>query len=150
MGYPQNATGAIVKINTYERLAWATAGATIFLPQNPLGIGILKNPFTILLKQNYPNSGAYIPSTHSAWVEIALAFGYPGLLLMLGALLSLFALSTQSSGTFQFLPLLLSIGLILLYTIGEISSQHSIEMLCFLIALMTVLAMPLKAQNPVI
>ena len=32
MGYPQNPNGEGVKANTYERLAWASAGARIFLP----------------------------------------------------------------------------------------------------------------------
>ena len=139
MGYPQNANGEGVKANTYERLAWASAGARIFLPENALGVGILSKPFTTLLMQKYPNGGAYIPSTHSAWVEIALAFGYPGLLLTLGALFSLLCISVSFAGPHQYLTSLLSLGLILLYTVGEISSQHAIELLCFLIALMSAL-----------
>ena len=139
MGYPQNPNGEVVKANTYERLAWASAGARIFLPENPLGVGILSKPFTILLMQKYPNGGAYIPSTHSAWVEIALAFGYPGLLLTLGALFGLSCISVSFAGPHQYLTSLLSLGLVLLYTVGEISSQHAIEMLCFLIALMSAL-----------
>jgi hypothetical protein len=139
MGYPQNPNGEVVKANTYERLAWASAGARIFLPENPLGVGILSKPFTTLLMQKYPNGGAYIPSTHSAWVEIALAFGCPGLLLILGALVSIPCISVSFAGPHQYLTSLLSLGLILLYTVGEVSSQHAIEMLCFLIALMSAL-----------
>lgn len=139
MGYPQNPNGEVVKPNTYERLAWASAGARIFLPENPLGVGILSKPFITLLMQKYPNGGAYIPSTHSAWVEIALAFGYPGVLLTLGALFSLLCISVSFAGPHQYLTSLLSLGLILLYTVGEISSQHAIEMICFLIALMSAL-----------
>ena len=70
-------------------------------------------------------------------MEIALAFGYRGLLLTLGALFSLFCISVSFAGPHQYLTSLLSLGLILLYTVGEISSQHAIEMLCFLIALMS-------------
>ena len=139
MGYPNNANGELVKFNTYERLAWASAGVSIFLPENPLGVGILSKPFAILLMQKYPNGGAYIPSSHSAWVEIALAFGYPGLLLTLGALFSLLCISVSFAGSHQYLTSLLSFGLVLLYSVGEISSQHAIEMLCFLIALMSAL-----------
>jgi O-antigen ligase len=102
-------------------------------------VGILSKPFTTLLMEKYPNGGAYIPSTHSAWIEIALAFGYPGLLLTLGALVSIVCLSVSFAGPHQYLTSILSLGLILLYTVGEISSQHAIEMLCFLIALMSAL-----------
>jgi len=139
MGYPNNANGQVVKSNTYERVAWGVAGLQIFMPENPLGVGVLKNPFTILLKEKYPTSGEYIPSTHSAWVELGLAFGYLGLLLMLGSVISTFFLAMNSKSQSRVLTGLLSLGLICLYTVGEISSQHSIEILCFLVALMTAL-----------
>ena len=59
------------------------------MPKNPYGLGILKGPFTTLMKESYPNGTTYLPSTHSAWVEIGLAFGYLGLFLLLTALFSL-------------------------------------------------------------
>jgi len=37
---------------------------------------------------------------------------------------------------------LLSFGMLWLYTVGEVSSQHSIEILFYFIALMTALLMP--------
>ena len=145
-GYPQNAKGEEVKGNTYERLAWASAGVQIFLPENPLGIGVLKNPFATLLMQKYPNAGAYIPSSHSAWVEIALAFGYPGIFLLLASLLSITFLSLRSNSPFWATAGLLSLGLVMLYTVGEISSQHSVEILCFWVALMMALQWPRKLE----
>ncbi len=139
MGYPNNANGQMVKSNSYERVAWGVAGLQIFMPENPLGVGVLKGPFTILLKEKYSTSGEYIPSTHSAWVELGLAFGYPGLLLMLGSVMSILFLAINSKGPARALTGLLSLGLTCLYTLGEISSQHSIEILCFSVALMTAL-----------
>ena len=143
LGYPQNASGQIVKGNTYERFAWATAGFTIFLPQNPLGVGILRKSFATLLKDSYPNS-ADISGTHSAWVDIALAFGYPGLLLLIGSLLSTISLSMGSTSPLRSTAGLLSVGLILIYMVGEVSSQHGIEILCFLISLNAALLLPSK------
>ena len=139
MGYPNNANGQMVKTNTYERVAWGVAGLQIFMPENPLGVGVLKGPFTVLLKEKYPSSGENMPSTHSAWVELGLAFGYPGLLLMLGAVIATLIVSLKSTSPFSSLTGLFSLGLICLYTVGEISSQHSIEILCFSVALMTAL-----------
>jgi len=48
-------------------------------------------------------------------------------------------LSLKSKSPFSSLTGLLSLGLICLYTVGEVSSQHSLEILCFLVALMTAL-----------
>lgn len=146
LGYPQNSEGQVVKGNTYERLAWATAGATVFMPKNPYGVGVLKGPFTVLMKESYPNSITNLPSTHSAWVELGLAFGYPGLFLLLAALFSLGYLAFGARSGFQSTALLLSVGLLALYAVGEVSSQHSIEILIFLIALATALITP--KQHP--
>jgi len=145
MGYPKNEKGQEVKGNTYERVAWATAGTTIFLPENPLGVGILRYPFHTLLKEKYPNSGELL-STHSAWVEIALAFGFPGFLLMCGALVSVAYLSVKAHGPFQALTILMSMSLIMIYTVGEVSNQHSIEILCYLIALLSALLFPVGSS----
>lgn len=137
-GYPQNIEGRTVVANTYERFAWASAGLRIFLPENPWGIGVLKEPFRILLLEKYPNAGAYIPSTHSAWVEIGLAYGYLGIILMAGSVLSIFLLAfSKLNAMHRYAALLLSSALLLLYLVGEVSSQHSIEMLCFLVAMLT-------------
>jgi len=146
MGYPQNVTGEVVKANTYERLAWAVAGFKILLPANPLGLGVLKRPFYIALKEKYPDSADNLTGTHSAWVDIALAFGYPGSFLFLASLLSITFLSVRANSPFKNLASLMSLGLILLYTVGELGSQHSIEILCFLIGLISTLLLP--TQNP--
>ena len=147
MGYPQNATGEVVKSNTYERLAWAVAGIQIFLPENPQGLSILKQPFTRLVKEKYPNSSDSIPGSHSAWVDIALAFGYPGIFLFTASLFSIGYLSILTNSPFKNLVGLMSIGLILIYTVGEIGSQHSIEILCFVISLLSALLLPMQNSN---
>jgi hypothetical protein len=136
LGYPQSLPGQAVTGSTYERLSWVTAGIVIFVPENLLGVGILRNPFGVLLNTKYPNSGNYILSTHSAWVELTLAFGIPALIFTLGALLVILVLSVSSNSSFKYLPAILSLAIIMLYTVGEISSQHSIEILYFWIALL--------------
>lgn len=146
MGYPQNATGNLVKHNTYERVSWAIAGFNILLPENPLGVGVLKNPFYIALKDKYPNSANNHTGTHSAWVDFSLAFGYPGILLIFASLLSSAFLLARINSPFKSLASILSGGLILLYAVGEIGSQHSIEILCFFISLISALLLPI--QNP--
>jgi hypothetical protein len=65
-GFPKNTLGSEVRGNTYERVSWAAAGMTIFAPKTPLGVGILKRLFGVLLIEKYPNSSKKIMSTHSA------------------------------------------------------------------------------------
>lgn len=137
LGYPQNSSGKLVTPNTYERVAWATAGATIFVPENLLGVGILSKPFGMLLNEKYPDSGKHIISTHSAWIDLALAFGIPALALTLGALVAIMVLSITSRSLFRYLSAIVSLAIILLYTVGEVSSQHGIEILYFWITLLT-------------
>lgn len=142
LGYPQSMLGKAVAGNTYERLSWATAGVIIFIPESPLGVGILNNSFGILLHAKYPNSGSYIASSHSAWVELTLAYGIPALIFTLGALLSILVLSIITLGPFKGLPITLSLAIIFLYTVGEVSSQHSIEILYFLIGFLSACLLP--------
>jgi hypothetical protein len=142
LGNPQTELGRQVVGNTYERISWATAGIFIFVPENLLGVGILSKPFGVLLNAKYPNSGNYIVSTHSAWVELTLAFGIPALIFTLGALLITLFLSIANKGFFKYLPSILSITVILVYAVGEISSQHSIEILYFWIALLATCLFP--------
>jgi hypothetical protein len=137
LGYPINGLGDIVKGNTYERIGWATAGIIIFIPENPFGVGILSKPFGVLLNAKYPSSANYILSSHSAWVELTLAFGVPAIIFTLGALLSILALSIASRGPLKYLQVVLSFTIAILYAVGELSSKHSIEMLFFLIAFLS-------------
>jgi hypothetical protein len=147
LGYPQTSLGKNVAPNTYERISWATASLTIFIPENLLGVGILSKPFGVLLNAKYPNSGNYILSSHSAWVEVCLAFGIPAMFFVLGALISILIQSFNSKGPFKYLPAILSLAIILLYTIGELSNQHSIEVLFFLIALLGACLLPSASKR---
>jgi hypothetical protein len=132
MGYPKNELGQEVKMNTYERVAWATVGATILVPENPWGIGTLTNSFGQLLKSRFPDAIG-VKSTHSGWLEITLAFGFPGLFLLAGSLLLMMFRSIRVDSHFRASTGLLSFGLLLTYALGELSSQHAIEILCFCI-----------------
>lgn len=140
MGFPANDEGRTVAGNTYERVAWATVGLSL-VPKNPLGLGVLHRTFTKLLQEDFP--GASPPSTHSAWIELTLAFGILGILMILGSLLALVLLSLVGLSN-PFSGLVLSLGIIILaiYTVGELSVQHAVEILFFLIAFLATLRLP--------
>lgn len=151
LGYPKKSDGNVVAANTYERAAWATAGATLFLPENPLGLGILNRPYPRLLHEKYGKEVGYIPSTHSAWIEFGLAFGYPGALLLLSALVILIARSLSKPLIFSATSLSISLSLLIMYTVGELSTAHAVELLFYLLALIFAIQIgrktPLKS-NP--
>jgi hypothetical protein len=135
LGYPRKSDGTAVAANTYERAAWAAAGATLFLPENPLGLGILNRPYPRLLHEKYGKDVGYIPSTHSAWIEFGLAFGYPGALLLLSALIILIARSLRKPFNFRATSFSISLSLLLMYTVGELSTAHAVELLFYWLAL---------------
>lgn len=80
---PINELGAPANPSNYERISWAVSGGRL-LVQNPFGYGLLSLSFGGLGKQIWPN--ADISWTHSAWLDFALGYGFPGLLLIWSAL----------------------------------------------------------------
>lgn len=139
-GYPKTATGRVVAGNTYERVAWATAALKL-VPDNILGVGVLTKPFARVLQKKYPESTPW--STHSAWIEFTLAFGLPAFILLFGALTSILYLSISEPNSYCNISLIsLSLMLMLLYLVGELATQHGVEVFFYLIALMTGLRAP--------
>jgi hypothetical protein len=132
LGYPKKLDGTSVAANTYERAAWATAGSTLFMPENPLGLGVLNRPYPRLLLEKYGGKDvSYIPSTHSAWIEFGLAFGYPGMFLMLATLVIVTVRSVRKQFIFRATCLSISASLLLMYAVGELSTAHAVELLFY-------------------
>jgi hypothetical protein len=134
LGYPNGPNGQWVKSNTYERISWMVAGIKIFSKENMLGIGVLNRPFGILLNQKFTGSGKYINSTHSAWVDMLLAFGVPSLALIFCTLASILYLAFRANQLLNSIGIYLSICIFLSYATGELSSQHAIEILFFMLS----------------
>ena len=80
---PLNESGRPVNASNYERISWAIVGSRLLF-QNPLGYGLLSLSFGGLGKQIWPN--ADLSWTHSAWLDIALGYGLPGIILLLSAI----------------------------------------------------------------
>lgn len=136
-GYPKTSSGEQVYPNNYERAAWAAAGAhTIY--ENPLGYGLLEHSLGKMIQKSYPE--AVIRSSHSAWIDFGLAFGIPGLTLILGALISAMVLAMRSQSPNKLVVIWLAFSLLLTFTVAEVSSNHTIEILFFCIALLNTMA----------
>jgi len=137
-GYPNTPSGEPVYPNNYERAAWAAAGAHA-ISENPWGYGLLEHSLGKMIHQSYPD--AVIRSSHSAWIDFGLAFGIPGLLLTIGALISTMLLALRSNSPNQLVVIWLAFSLLLTFTVAEVSSKHTIEILFFFIALLNTMAL---------
>lgn len=129
-GLPLRSNGTQVAGNTYERVSWGVVGLRLIELQ-PLGSGILRS-FPIQARQLAPgfDSAAY---THSGWIDLGLAFGIPGLLLIPIALLIAMVRATLGlSSGYKATIITISLALLVLYSVGEYGFQHGIEILFYL------------------
>lgn len=133
-GFPKTESGKVVTYNTYERVAWATAGIKS-VPYHPYGVGILILPLGLAAKDLFP--GVSPLSTHSGWVDLTLAFGLPFIALMWMANLSIVYLAVKQKSPLKYTILTLSIILFALFLVGELSNGHNLEMLFYFFALMS-------------
>lgn len=142
-GYPKTSSGETVYPNNYERAAWATAGIKS-IAANPLGYGLLEHSLGKVIRESYPE--ATIQSSHSAWIDFGLAFGIPGLIFTMGALISIIILATKSSSPHYLTAIWVAAGLLLVFTVAEVSSKHTIEILFFCIALLNTMLLQKNAE----
>ena len=133
-GFPKTESGKVVTYNTYERVAWATAGIKS-VPYHPYGVGILILPLGLAAKDLFP--GVAPLSTHSGWVDLMLAFGLPFIALMWVANFSITYLAIKQKSPLKFTILTLSMILFTLFLVGELSNGHNLEMLFYFFSLMS-------------
>lgn len=137
MGYPKREDGQTVTVSTYERVAWATAGARAILSY-PKGVGTLSYPFAKhpsappKMEGIGPNSPEI--ATHSGWVELGLAFGVPMLGLIFTTLLIVFIQAARHAYPARMTVLGFVVLIFCLYTVGEVAIQHGVEILYYLLA----------------
>jgi hypothetical protein len=145
-GYPLNEHGTIVSITNYERAAWAYVGVKLSL-DNPLGYGLIEDSFAKMAKARWPDVGANLSHSHSGWLDVVLAIGYPGFFLLFLALL--FALKNailvkKPWSNLAFWPLLANL---LLWCTTEVSATVTFAALIFWICLCASLSIILIASS---
>ena len=129
---PVNELGNQVIPSNYERISWAVVGSHL-LAQNPYGYGLLSLSFAGLGKQIWPN--ADISWTHSAWLDFALGYGLPGLILFWLAILLTWRKSEFKNSPWSALGrwgLLLCAAVMLT---KEVSTQVVVNAMIFLVVL---------------
>ncbi|QWD76398.1 hypothetical protein ICV32_01625 [Polynucleobacter sp. MWH-UH24A] len=151
MGLPQGEDGHIPADANYGRIAWAVAGLSKIF-ENWYGVGTLAYPLG-----KHPNPPVNMPlgendpgiATHSGWIELGLAFGFPILALIFSVLLLSFIEATRNAYPARMTVLGLVVLIFSLYTVGEVAIQHGIEILYYLLAFISGLIFVKPTQAPI-
>jgi len=143
---PKNSLGIAVAGNTYERYAWIAAGSREVL-KHPLGYGLVNHPSFVrwLAKDGIAIDGQ--ASTHSGWVDLALAFGLPSITILFGCLFLILYQSLINKASIQFheyLALWISVAVFFAGFVQEISFKHTFEALIFFITFSAACINPLS------
>ena len=145
-GLPTRSDGSVVASNTYERTSLMVVGLRLVV-NNSIGNGVLRSlPDQMRLGGIEYNFFQY---THSAWIDLGLAYGWPGLLLLPTALLLCLLVSIKKyQGTYRCTVTSLAVSFLVLYLVGEYAFQHGIEILLFVCALLAGLILPGDYKKP--
>ena len=130
--FPKNSKGLLVAGNTYERVSWATQGI-ILISHYPMGYGSINQSFVGML--NHAKIEQQLESqTHSGWIDFGLAFGIPGLLILILTFASIIYKGCVRGNQFGLIGVWLILGFMPLGVIAEINYKHNFEILLFFIA----------------
>jgi hypothetical protein len=142
---PMNSEGSPVNSSTYHRVAWAVAGMHL-IAEHPFGYGVIKNSFTGLLDASGISHGG-LGQTHSGWVDFGLAFGLPGILLLLTWILAIVYIATKDMDGLNILAASISIVYIPLMLVAETAWKEYLEAEFFMLAFASGLVLMRRYRN---
>lgn len=148
-GLPLNKHHQKVAATNYERTAWGTAGLTLLL-EHPMGYGIIKQSFGYLALEKWPNiDPVRVKSTHSGWIDFALALGIPGIFWVFSSLLfSLKAAWGNRNQYWGILSLWVLPTTIFIWCVAELCTNHFVEMLFLILGFFAVINSNPKNELP--
>lgn len=141
---PKNSLGISVPGNTYERVAWATAGIRLINLQ-PYGYGSVNQSFKKMLDLANMQHGLQ-SQTHSGWIDFGLAYGIPGLVIFALIFFIVAILSLRRVNQFSLMGLWLILGIAPFGLIAEITYKHNFETLIFFVSLACSFVVPCKSS----
>jgi hypothetical protein len=139
-GFPRNKNGELVSATNYERAAWGTAGLTLLM-ENPMGYGLIKQSFGHLAQIKWPNvDPVKVKSTHSGWIDFALALGFPGIMLIwMCVFFSMRAAWSNRHSYFGVLSLWVLPTTAFVWLVAELCTNHFVEILFFILGFFAVI-----------
>ncbi len=136
VGLPLLADGSVAPESAYLRSAYATKGLQLLF-QNPLGYGLVEPSFLYLMKESGPDASSFSQiSSLSGWLDFGLGLGLPGLAFAWGAMALAFYYSFRQRTRWAFCTRWMLAGMFLVWIVAEVSRNHFVESLFFLIALL--------------
>lgn len=132
-GYPNNGYGDMVSITTFERVAWFRAGLEL-AAITPFGYGLVEDSFKHMAKLKWPEASPNLSHSHSGWLDLILAVGIPGFLLIVSAILILIRQSLYIRSPWSSMVFWALISLTLLWITTEVSATISFMALVFWIS----------------
>ena len=131
---PLRKDGTPVAGNIYERVILGSLGIRL-ITLNPIGNGSFRS-LRDDVKKIVPNYNSH-QYTHSAWIDLGLSFGLPGLLFLPIAFISLLVCAALNSQIrFRASIITMAIAILILYLVGEYGFGHSVEILFYLAGLL--------------
>jgi hypothetical protein len=148
---PSNQNQQPVNRSTYERIAWAHVGLTL-IEQIPLGYGLLHHSFGAMAAERWSDfhkpDGITRGATHSAWIDMTLGIGIPGVSMIALGLAISFARSSRLSGFWRrYLASTIPV-LVFIYLITEVASDVYVEFLFYVIFLFLGMTLQKKEGKP--
>ena len=143
---PLNSLGVSAAQNTYSRFAYIAVGIRL-IEQYPLGYGSVNRSFHGLqTAENIYHE--HTGQVHSGWVDLALAFGLPGLGLIFLVSILVIYLGIRQGGELPLVALMYCVMLIPFGFIAEISYKQYFEATLFFLAFSaTIVAISPKAHE---
>lgn len=129
-GYPNNEYHKTVSVTNYERAAWFKIGSQLAL-QNPFGFGLIEDSFKRMAKAKWPDASPTLSHTHSGWLDLVLAIGFPGFFLVMAALFILLFKSRNMPTPWSFIVFWGLIAHALLWITTEVSATVTFASLIF-------------------
>lgn len=146
---PLNQYGTPVNESTYLRVAWGHAGLEL-LKEHPLGYGQIHHSFGALALQKWNDfhkpDGKNRGATHSGWLDFALGFGLPGLLLVCIPLGVSYIRARKMVGFWNTYATWTIPVMAISYLITEVCTDHFIELLFFMTAFFSGLTITKKNE----
>jgi hypothetical protein len=144
-GFPLNEHGSIVSGTNYLRAAWAQVAIQL-IAERPLGYGLLYQSFGHFGKEKWSN--LVMDTAHSAWLDITLGIGLPGVfLILLSGVLALKNVRHLAPNVFGVAVLWALLSLFLLMLTTEVARKIYIEALIFMIFLAAGIGMGRSRAN---
>ena len=144
LGLPKNDLGEEVSETVYLRIAYQKIGLRTIL-ENPWGYGVTRKAFERLVQQKYPE--ASIANAHNGYINLASAVGFPGLILFVLVIISIYRQLYQSGSEWAH-PAAWIIGIYVIHwMIDPIERDHFFQSYLFVIALLLTLTLNNTSQK---